>query len=77
MDVWNRFNAFFNSRFCISFEAKSNIINLKESAAARRAVQLSDLVRVRYYELMEAWFRSGHWWEPSAEELLEFLEGDL
>ena len=27
--------------------------------------------------LVQAWFDTEHWWEPSVEELLKFLEGDL
>ena len=28
-------------------------------------------------ELLREWYRSGHWWKPSDEELLLFLEGEL
>ena len=33
--------------------------------------------RERIRELVERWFNTGHWWEPSPEELLRFLEGEL
>ena len=31
----------------------------------------------RIRELVESWFDTGHWWEPTPEDLLLFLEGEL
>lgn len=28
-------------------------------------------------ELVEDWFDTGHWWEPTPEDILLFLEGEL
>ena len=31
----------------------------------------------RIKELVERWYATGHWWEPSPQELILFLEGEL
>ena len=28
-------------------------------------------------ELMKLWYRTGHWWPPSEEDLLQFLAGEV
>ncbi len=49
----------------------------KRSAAGRVEEKISVLFSKRYYEFIQLWSQTGHWWNPSAEDLLMFLEGDL
>jgi len=44
-------------------------------AGMRRDV--AELVQSRYSEFLRLWYETGHWWKPSVEELLLFLEGEL
>ena len=39
--------------------------------------EVAALVESRYSEFLELWYATGHWWDPSSQELLLFLEGEL